>query len=96
MPRHKKKQEEETPKREAVPQLKEAQDQQDEEWFHLPHCMECGRVIPDHMKNYTVKSAIGFGTSVVCPICASKPGIRLKTPYISYDGLEEIRRLGGE
>ena len=68
----------------------------EDEWFHLPQCMECGRMIPAQMKNYTVRSAIGLGTSVVCPICASKPGNRLITPYISYDGLEEIRRLGGE
>ena len=98
MPRHKKNTEEETLERKTIQQQKIERDQdpREEEWFHLPHCMECGREIPIHMKNYTVKSAIGFGTSVVCPICASKPGIRLKTPYISYDGLEEIRRMGGE
>ena len=98
MPRHKKNIEEETLERKTIqPQkIERDQDPREEEWFHLPHCMECGREIPIHMKNYTVKSAIGFGTSVVCPICASKPGIRLKTPYISYDGLEEIRTLGGE
>ena len=98
MPRHAKIQEQEAPEREIVrlPKKERDQDPREEEWFHLPHCMECGREIPVHMKNYTVKSAIGLGTSVVCPICASKPGIRLKTPYISYDGLEEIRRMGGE
>lgn len=98
MPRHAKNQEKEAPERKIVrlPKKERDQDTREEEWFHLPHCMECGREIPVHMKNYTVKSAIGFGTSVVCPICASKPGIRLKTPYISYDGLEEIRTLGGE
>lgn len=71
-------------------------DHLEDEWFHLPRCMDCGRVIHEGTRNYTVKSAIGLGTSVVCPICASKPGIRLKTPYISYDGLEEIRRMGGD
>ena len=71
-------------------------DQLEDEWFHLPQCMDCGRKIPVTMKNFTVKSAIGLGTAVVCPICASKPGIRLKTPYISYDGLEEIRKMGGD
>ena len=98
MPRHAKNQEQEAPERKIVrmPKKERDQDTREEEWFHLPHCMECGREIPIHMKNYTVKSGIGFGTSVVCPICASKPGIRLKTPYISYDGLEEIRRMGGE
>ena len=98
MPRHGKIQEQEAPEMEIVrmPKKERDQDTREEEWFHLPHCMDCGREIPIHMKNYTVKSAIGFGTSVVCPICASKPGIRLKTPYISYDGLEEIRRMGGE
>ncbi len=98
MPRHAKNQEKEAPERKIVrlPKKERDQDPREEEWFHLPHCMDCGREIPVHMKNYTVKSAIGFGTSVVCPICASKPGIRLRTPYISYDGLEEIRLLGGE
>ena len=60
----------------------------------LPYSFD-QREIPVHMKNYTVKLSKGL-TLVVCPICASKPGIRLKTPYISYDGLEEIRTLGGE
>lgn len=98
MPRHAKKQEQETPVRETVrlPKMNQDKDLREDEWFHLPRCMDCGREIPDHMKNYTVKSASGRGTLVVCPICASKPGIRLKTPYISCDGLEEIRLLGGE
>lgn len=71
-------------------------DRLEDEWFFLTKCMECGREIPEGMKNYTVKSSIGFGTSVVCPICASKPGIRMKTPYISYDGLKIIELMGGE
>ncbi len=98
MPRHAKKQEQEAPERKTVrlPKKDQDKDPREEEWFHLPHCMDCGREIPVHMKNYTVKSAIGFGTSVVCPICASKSGNRLITPYISYDGLEEIRRMGGD
>lgn len=80
---------------ERMPAKEALTDRREEEWFHLPHCMDCGREIPVHMKNYTVKLSNGL-TLVVCPICASKPGIRLKTPYISYDGLEAIRRLGGE
>ena len=80
---------------ERMPAKEALADQREEEWFHLPHCMDCGREIPVHMKNYTVKRSNGL-TLVVCPICASKPGIRMKTPYISYDGLEAIRRLGGE
>lgn len=98
MPRHAKIQEKEAPERKIVrlPKKERDQDTREEEWFHLPRCMDCGREIPDHMKNYTVKSASGRGTLVVCPICASKPGIRLKTPYISYDGLEAIRRMGEE
>ena len=97
MPRHAKKQEQETPVRETIrlPKNERDQDPIEEEWFHLPHCMDCGREIPVNMKNYTIKLSNGL-TLVVCPICASKPGIRLKTPYISYDGLEAIRRLGGE
>ena len=71
-------------------------DRLEDEWFFLPKCMECGREIPVGMKNYTVKSSIGLGTKVVCPICASKPGNRLKTPYISYDGLKIIELMGGE
>ncbi|MBO6093738.1 MAG: hypothetical protein J6P40_08975 [Oscillospiraceae bacterium] len=96
MPRHKKTHEEEVQERKINQQPEADPNQRDVEWFHLPHCMDCGREIPLHMKNYTIKSATGRGTLVVCPICASKPGIRLKTPYISYDGLEAIRRLGGE
>ena len=72
---------------------KPPRDRREDEWFRLSECMECGRKIPNDLKNYTVKSSIGFGTAVVCPICASKPGIRLKTPYISYDGLKVIREL---
>ena len=75
---------------------KPKRDHLEDEWFHLPRCMDCGRVIHEGTRNYTVKSAIGLGTSVVCPICASKPGIRLKTPYISYDGLKIIELMGGD
>lgn len=98
MPRHAKKYDEEVLEKKTIrlPKKDQDQDPRGEEWFHLPRCMDCGREIPDHMKNYTVKSASGRGILVVCPICASKPGIRLKTPYISYDGLEAIRRMGGE
>lgn len=41
---------------------KPKRDHLEDEWFHLPKCMDCGREIPDGMKNYTVKSSIGLGT----------------------------------
>lgn len=97
MPRQKKNTEEKMLGRKTTQphKMERDEDPREEEWFHLPHCMDCGRAIPVHMKNFTVKLSNGLAL-VVCPICASKPGIRLKTPYISYDGLEEIRLMGGE
>ena len=71
-------------------------DSLEDEWFHLPHCMDCGRVIPDGVKNYTVKYRNRVPMAVVCPACATKGNVRVKTPYISYDGLKMIELMGGE
>ena len=56
---------------------------------HL-HCMDCGREFYQGMKIYTAKYKSG-AISIVCPVCACKKKIRLKTPYISADAMRRLK-----
>ena len=56
---------------------------------HL-HCMDCGREFYQGMKIYTAKYKSG-AISIVCPVCACKKKIRLKTPYISVDAMLNLK-----
>lgn len=63
---------------------------QEEENLPAYRCMACGREMGPAMRRYTVKYRKG-GIAVVCPLCAHREEIRLKTPYVSVDAVRLLK-----